>query len=824
MRSVRSENEEHCQTPHTMAGGGCPFTFRIALMIISASSVLPCSASGSGSKNNLRGEAARPRPSSRRAAPHVRANRARIENEGLFHPARSAWGGRDPSAPPVTYGPHHPFEMAERARLLATVNVTVPVAAGDGRSLQNSGGVSRFRPVRILFYLEQLKRDSRNSADPDAVFKARFIEDYILKRMEKFWRDALSVVPVEGSLVLDPSSLYAGAYCGDTQFTRVPEDHMTDGVTNTDLILYVSGSESELFCGENTLAVAVACNMDQWDRPIAGAINFCFSGIEVKGDGKGGMSLPSQEIIDDNVDVAIHEAAHVLGMSSNSFRFFRDKKTGNPLTDRPIRATTVKCVDDIERTVHLPSERVLKFNTNPNTGKKTAVIVTDLVATVARNQFNCQELDGAHLENQPTGSGSCTGDHWDERQFYPEALSGVISPTENILSPLTLALFEDSGWYQANYSIADVSPWGHGAGCDFVNKDCLDRAGNIPDYGRSYFCNKQNEKSCSPGNTHKMQCTLIDYAERQFLIPRKFQYFPSDTAMGGPVQIDFCPVYSTSYGLSIIDGGSTAGDLDCRDERNGVGAISNAFFEEYGKSSRCFETDNGEGKCYPRVCLKDEHVVRIFVRNKWHTCNYDFEEITPYEVNVNIAIFTDFLNFKIICPRLSSVCPDLFCPANCSGRGTCRWTKNATHPTAPPKSQCICFDETDKSPGCSSTLQLHGDWVDNADSVGGKVRKAGFFDNFVKLFVDDPDDWSNTTKAWGAGFATIVAILFLCLCQSLFPTRKAKTRGGKKRKTKSSNKSKGRKRSQSPTKKGRGKSRGKSRDSRDTRDRRKRRR
>lgn len=48
-------------------------------------------------------------------------------------------------------------------------------------------------------------------------------------------------------------------------------------------------------------------------------------------------------------------------------------------------------------------------------------------------------------KNQPTGSGSCTGDHWDERMFYPEALSGVISPTANIMSPITLALLEDSG-------------------------------------------------------------------------------------------------------------------------------------------------------------------------------------------------------------------------------------------------------------------------------------------------------------------------------------------------------------------------------------------
>jgi leishmanolysin-like peptidase len=66
-----------------------------------------------------------------------------------------------------------------------------------------------------------------------------------------------------------------------------------------------------------------------------------------------------------------------------------------------------------------------------------ASIVTPKVQVVVRNHFNCSDLEGAQLENQPTGASSCTGDHWDERQYYPESLSGVISPTTVILSPLS---------------------------------------------------------------------------------------------------------------------------------------------------------------------------------------------------------------------------------------------------------------------------------------------------------------------------------------------------------------------------------------------------
>jgi hypothetical protein len=83
----------------------------------------------------------------------------------------------------------------------------------------------------------------------------------------------------------------------------------------------------------------------------------------------------------------------------------------------------------------MPDENTLRLLVGEN-GQRYATIVTPKVQAVARNQFNCFDLEGAQLENQPTGS-SCSGDHWDERLFYPESMSGVISPTTVILSPLS---------------------------------------------------------------------------------------------------------------------------------------------------------------------------------------------------------------------------------------------------------------------------------------------------------------------------------------------------------------------------------------------------
>jgi leishmanolysin-like peptidase len=203
-----------------------------------------------------------------------------------------------------------------------------------------------------------------------------------------------------------------------------------------------------------------------------------------------------------------------------------------------------------------------------DTGRRYASIVTPKVQAVARNQFDCQTLEGAQLENQPTRSDSCTGDHWDESVYYPESMSGVISPTTNVLSSLTLALMEDSGWYKADYAMSRMSTWGLGAGCDFVGKPCLEKTADgsvIPDYSKGYFCNKQNSEGCSSELTHKQGCTVIDY---QYLVPQnlppdEFQWFPDEPTKGGPRQADFCPVFGSPTNNKATE------KLECSNQNNG---------------------------------------------------------------------------------------------------------------------------------------------------------------------------------------------------------------------------------------------------------------
>ena len=605
---------------------------------------------------------------------------------------------------------NHPFQLMEeerqrRRRKLSDSGLTEEQLELEiNRDLQASTltNATRFQPLRITFNTEalDLQRNSLNGQQID------FIKNTILPRTGDYWSKALKVVRVQDKLKINPGELANRQFCGDSEFARVPASHISDGIPDVDMILYVSGQPSTRFCGPTTLAVAVACNFDQFDRPTAGAINFCLDQVILDADG-----TASQAIIDDNVDVAIHEAAHVLGMSSNSYRFFWDPNTGKPRTSREFKTSTVTCVDGVTRTLILPNENTMKFFVAKN-GQRHASIVTEKVRAVARNQFNCQILAGGQLENQPTGTSSCTGDHWDERLFYPEALSGVISPTTNILSPLTLALMEDSGWYQASYEMSKVSPWGHNATCSFVSNNCLTLDAStgetiVPDYGKGYFCTKPSERGCAPSHHYKMACTVIDYS--LFFPPRlpddKFVYFPNQPSQGGPRQADYCPLFGSTYA------GLKPEELDCRDPNNKD--LINLYSESYGSDSMCFETSSGEGRCYQSKCILNDFKLKVNVRGQWYTCNHDFERIS-----VRVAGGT--ISTTLTCPRLSSACPDMYCPVNCAGRGKCNFSKDLNGTVRP---TCECFDPKDTSVACTDSFIFDGRYIDTDEGLPSFLKK-----------------------------------------------------------------------------------------------------
>lgn len=231
---------------------------------------------------------------------YVRRNKNILENlsirsqTGLVDPKRSEY---------VKYADDHPMQQwADRHRRLVekhngdlrAAHAAAAVSSDNDKSQEanyqrklesstsssssnNNSSSSNFRPIRITFNTDALdaQDDGTNTA------KINFIKTQLLPRAAAFWSQTLSVVPVQGYLQINPSDLVNGQYCGDTEFSLVPEEEMYPGILNTDLRLYVSGSNSTTYCGPSTLAVAVACNFDQYDRPVAGAVNICLGQVSV---------------------------------------------------------------------------------------------------------------------------------------------------------------------------------------------------------------------------------------------------------------------------------------------------------------------------------------------------------------------------------------------------------------------------------------------------------------------------------------------------------------------------------------------------------------
>lgn len=93
-------------------------------------------------------------------------------------------------------------------------------------------------------------------------------------------------------------------------------------------------------------------------------------------------------------------------------------------------------------------------------GRTRHRIVTPAVKAAARRHFNCETLQGAPLEDD-LGHGSA-GSHWDQRLFQGEIMDPVAGQDtvvgRHVVTNLTLALLEDTGWCACIHSWLVVAP------------------------------------------------------------------------------------------------------------------------------------------------------------------------------------------------------------------------------------------------------------------------------------------------------------------------------------------------------------------------------
>lgn len=124
-----------------------------------------------------------------------------------------------------------------------------------------------------------------------------------------------------------------------------------------------------------------------------------------------------------------------------------------------------------------------------------------------------QNFSGLELEDG--GGRGTSGSHWEKRLLMNEIMTGSVD-TRSVVSKMTLALLEDSGWYKANYSMADRLDWGRNQGTHFVTSPCNMWKG-------AYHCNTTQLSGCTYNREAEGYCPILSYNGD---LPQWARYFP----------------------------------------------------------------------------------------------------------------------------------------------------------------------------------------------------------------------------------------------------------------------------------------------------------
>ena len=533
----------------------------------------------------------------------------------------------------------------------------------DHKTLVNYGDGDNYEPIRITFSTNNLLDNGSHHKPPiDNEERSRLVTAEHLETIEtltgdifpaisEIWAGALSVLRSVDNTVFPLSNQDK---CGEA---NIPQHHLKNGVSNTDTLIYISVNGPLCYSEErpqDIVSHATVCSFDQDMRPISANIDVCLDNIDAS---FGEVSEVENLRLTSTLTI---EVGKVLGLSPSLFQHFRSSETGQPFGSTEKEVT---CVDGTERTLLVPnvlqSSSDLEFDADDENDSPYFQVTTPTVKQIIRNHFDCQTLLGARLIQGE--SDSCFGDSFDPRYHFDEDLTSIGGSADMAysLSPLTLALLQDSGWYQANFQKSTAPLFGRGAGCGFVEGDCIGES--VPEYSQGFFCSDITDESqdlepfsqpsgCDYTYNHKADCSA----------------FGEDESMD-----DVCPM-------------RIANIKSCSDVTN----MPSLAGETYSLNSRCFVTDTPTSVCLESYCNSIDAKIDIVVNGMVYQCDYEGQELDlgPYIVH---------------CPRPAVVCPHLVCPSNCSGKGVCDYCLEKPH--------CVCDDPFDESPGC------YGDMAESLD-------------------------------------------------------------------------------------------------------------
>jgi hypothetical protein len=440
------------------------------------------------------------------------------------------------------------------------------------------------------------------------------------------------------------------------------------GLANADLGLFVTAKQTA-FCGpagSGVLAYATPCQRDQYDRPTWARINLCPASLDAA----------NADAYSEQLSTMAHELAHAMGFTSASWPLFRDTDAArSPLTprdraypDQPAQEYLVSgtcSAGAFETFIAAPATAAyasLRGMTADGcaTGAKDSgscvlSLVTPRATLAARAFFQCAGLAGAELENQLTTACDLQGSHWEQRVLSGELMSSYQGHS-NKLSALTLAAFEDSGWYLANYSAAEPwrrGDWGYAQGCAFATSLCLAPGSGAGLGSPPHFFAAAHQ--LSGGSANAALCTTdrlaVGYVPivapaNGVQIPQQYRYFTTNVG-GSPETFDYCPAvqaYSNRACFAASNNGY-AGQVALGEL---MGANSSCFLSTLVKAASGYSAPGAA--CFPASCRAGPALV-VTVGGVSVTCTSSGQQLV-----------VPGFNGALTCPDLTLACSTPFDP------------------------------------------------------------------------------------------------------------------------------------------------------------------
>ena len=409
------------------------------------------------------------------------------------------------------------------------------------------------RPIRI-------KPDFTTLNSDDIIFNT-YLKYAIFPRISAILQRYISVN--DANTIGNFSATSCSAY-----FT-VPVSYATN-TTNADLIIFFTVSNDL----EAYLAFAAPCLLRSSNkRPIVGFINI----------NKNYVKYGKNET-DSFIYTMIHEIIHILALSPSLYSHFNQ-----------------------------PGEKFIRSSITTNAGTlETYKLTTPKLVSTAKEYFGCDNIDGVLLENE--GNSRSTGAHFEKLHFGNELMTAQITGYP-IFSIFSLALLEDTGWYQITYKQAERLAWGNKRGCNFYNNTtCLTN--------KSEYCSSVGEFGCSP-----------DYLGRTYCMTTKFS--------------DKCIVseFFSNY--------------MCEDENHVFTNVSAA------PGNRCFQyriNSNKYAGCLSATCIDNK--IQINIGNDSYICP---------DSSSGVKSTIKYKQYEIECPDPIDFCTrlDNSCKNDCSLNGRC---------------------------------------------------------------------------------------------------------------------------------------------------------